>query len=82
MVAKSLVRMGAADGEVDIGAFAVDIGRVLERFESMEEELANNAVIEEETGQVTYRTSVNTDQQVRACECFMVVAVCPLSWAT
>lgn len=56
--------MGAADGEVNIDAFAFDIERVMERIGSMEAQLDATAIIDEATGRVTYGTSVNVDQEV------------------
>lgn len=56
--------MGAADGEVNIDAFAFDIERVIEKLGSMEAQLDTSAVIDEGTGRVSYGTSVNVDQEV------------------
>lgn len=64
LMASSLVKMGAADGEVNIDAFAFDIERVMERLGSMEAQVDTNAVIDEDTGRVSYGTSVNVDQEV------------------
>lgn len=63
-MAASLVKMGAADGEVNVGAFAFDIERVVERIGSMEAKVDTTAVIDEGTGRVSYGTSVNVDQEV------------------
>lgn len=63
-MASSLVEMGAADGEVNLDAFAFDIERVVRRLGSMEAEVDTTAVIDEQTGRVSYGTSVNVDQEV------------------
>ncbi|CAM9363395.1 unnamed protein product [Sphacelaria rigidula] len=63
LMAASLVKMGAADGEVNLDAFAFDIERVMERIGSMEAQLDTTAVIDEGTGRVSYGTSVNVDQE-------------------
>lgn len=63
-MASSLVKMGAADGEVDINAFAFDIEKVMDSLGSMEAQLDTSAVIDEDTGRVSYGTSVNVDQEV------------------
>lgn len=65
-MASSLVEMGAADGEVNLDAFAFDIERVVRRLGSMEAEVDTTAVIDEQTGRVSYGTSVNIDQEVDA----------------
>lgn len=64
LMASSLVKMGAADGEVDINAFAFDIEKVMDSLGSMEAQLDTSAVIDEDTGRVSYGTSVNVDQEV------------------
>ncbi|CAM9854304.1 unnamed protein product [Scytosiphon promiscuus] len=63
LMAASLVKMGAADGEVDINAFAFDIEKVMDSLGSMEAQLDTSAVIDEDTGRVSYGTSVNFDQE-------------------
>ena len=65
LMASSLVEMGAADGEVKIDAFAFDIERVVDRLLSMEARVDTTAVIDEQTGRVSYGTSVDVDQEVR-----------------
>lgn len=64
VMASSLVKMGAADGEVDVNAFAFDIEKVMDSLGSMEAQLDTSAVIEEDTGRVSYGTTVNFDQEV------------------
>lgn len=76
LMAESLVRMGAADGEVDLQSFAGDIERVIERLGSMEAQLDTTAVIDESTGTVTVGSSVNFDQEVW----WMAVTVHRESW--
>lgn len=71
-MASSLVKMGAADGEVNVDAFAFDIERVMEKLGSMDAELDTSAVIDEDTGRVSYGTSVNVDQEVCVCVCAFV----------
>ncbi|CAM9305705.1 unnamed protein product [Ascophyllum nodosum] len=63
LMASSLVEMGAADGEVKIDAFAFDIERVVDRLLSMEARVDTTAVIDEQTGRVSYGTSVDVDQE-------------------
>ncbi|CAM9511939.1 unnamed protein product [Pylaiella littoralis] len=63
LMASSLVKMGAADGEVDVNAFAFDIEKVMDSLGSVEARLDTSAVIEEDTGRVSYGTSVNVDQE-------------------
>lgn len=65
LMASSLVKMGAADGEVDVNAFAFDIEKVIDSLSSVEAQLDTSAVIDEDTGRVSYGTSVNFDQEVR-----------------
>ncbi|CAN0053358.1 unnamed protein product, partial [Laminaria digitata] len=64
LVAESLVKMGAADGEVNVDAFAFDIEKVIDKLASMEAQVDTSAVIDEDTGRVTYGTAVNFDQEV------------------
>lgn len=71
-MAASLVKMGAADGEVNLDSFAFDIERVMERLGSMEAQLDTTAVIDEGTGRVSYGTSVNVDQEVGGLSCCSV----------
>ncbi|CAN0503764.1 unnamed protein product [Ectocarpus sp. 12 AP-2014] len=63
LMATSLVKMGAADGEVDTDAFAFDIEKVIDSLGSMEAQVDTSAVIDEDTGNVSYGTSVNFDQE-------------------
>lgn len=65
LMASSLVKMGAADGEVDVNAFAFDIEKVIDSLGSVEAQLDTSAVIDEDTGKVSYGTSVNFDQEVQ-----------------
>lgn len=65
LMAESLVKMGAADGEVNVDAFAFDIEKVIDKLGSMEAQVDTSAVIDEDTGRVTYGTAVNFDQEVR-----------------
>lgn len=65
LMASSLVKMGAADGEVDVNAFAFDIEKVIDSLSSVEAQLDTSAVIDEDTGTVSYGTSVNFDQEVK-----------------
>ncbi|CAN0322157.1 unnamed protein product, partial [Ectocarpus sp. 12 AP-2014] len=63
LMATSLVKMGAADGEVDTDAFAFDIEKVIDSLGSMQAQVDTSAVIDEDTGNVSYGTSVNFDQE-------------------
>lgn len=66
LMAASLVKMGAADGEVNLDSFALDIERVIQGLGSMEAQLDASAIIDE-TGTVSYDASINLDQEVRSC---------------
>eukprot|EP00904_Undaria_pinnatifida_P010315 jgi/Undpi1/6413/HiC_scaffold_20.g08894.m1 len=63
LIAESLVKMGAADGEVNVDTFAFDIEKVMDKLGSMEAQVDTSAVIDEATGQVTYGAAVNFDQE-------------------
>lgn len=75
-MASSLVKMGAADGEVDVNAFAFDIEKVIDSLSSVEAQLDTSAVIDEDTGRVSYGTSVNFDQEVRTILMKMTIITC------